>query len=61
MFTLACKDMGTDCPYVAKGETKEEALKDSMGHAVKEHGMDPAELSKMDVWQKAMPFLKEEA
>lgn len=59
MFTLSCKDMGVDCPFVAEGETKEEALKASMGHAVQEHGMDPAELQKMDVWQKAMPFLKE--
>jgi len=59
MFTLACKDLGIECPYVAKAETKEEAMKDSMGHRVKEHGMDPAELSKMDEWQKSMPMLKE--
>ncbi len=51
--------MGTDCLFVAEGATQEEALKASMEHAVQEHGMDPAELSRMDVWQKAMPFVKE--
>lgn len=51
--------MGVDCPFVAEGATKEDAMKASMGHAVQEHGMDPAELQKMDVWQKAMPFVKE--
>ncbi len=60
MYTLSCKDMGVECPFVAKGETQEEALKESMGHAVKVHGMDPKELEKMDVWQRAMPFLKKE-
>ena len=59
MFTLSCKDLGIDCPFVAEGETKEEALKKSMGHQVEKHGLDAAELSKMDIWQKAMPFLKE--
>lgn len=59
MFTLSCKDMGVDCPFVAEDETKEGALKKSMGHAVEKHGMDPKELEKMDVWQRAMPMLKE--
>lgn len=60
MFSLACKDLGrADCDFVATGDTKEEAMKKSMGHAVEKHGLDPAELSKMDIWQQAMPFLKE--
>jgi predicted small metal-binding protein len=59
MFTLSCKDQGADCDFVAEGATQEEALKASMAHAVEMHGMDPAELNKMDVWQKATPFVKE--
>lgn len=51
--------MGVECEFVAEGETKEEALKASMSHAVQAHGMDPAGLSKVDVWEKATPFLKE--
>lgn len=59
MYTLSCKDQGVDCPFVAKGATKEEAMKESMAHAVQKHGMDPQELSKMDVWKKAEPLVKE--
>jgi hypothetical protein len=29
-YTLACKDTGTDCPYVARGETKEEMMDDAV-------------------------------
>ena len=60
MFTLSCQDQGVDCPFIAEGATKEEALKASMAHAVQAHGMDPVELSKMDVWQKAAPFVREQ-
>ena len=59
MFTLSCKDQGIDCPFVAEGESKEDVLKKSMAHQVEAHGMPAEELSKMDVWQKAMPFVKE--
>lgn len=59
MFSLSCKDQGIDCPFVAEGETKEEAMKKSMGHQVEVHGLPVEELSKMDIWQKAMPFVKE--
>ena len=31
-YTLACKDAGTDCPYVARGETEEEVLRDGAKH-----------------------------
>ena len=28
-YTLACRDAGVDCNFVAKGETKEQALAES--------------------------------
>ncbi len=37
-FTLACKDFGVDCSYVARGETEEEVLKDGANHAKEVHG-----------------------
>jgi predicted small metal-binding protein len=36
-FTLTCKDFGTDCPYIARGETEEEVLKDGAKHAKEAH------------------------
>ncbi len=37
MKTLACRDMGVDCSFVAKGNTEEEVMKNSMEHAKKIH------------------------
>lgn len=27
-YTLACRDLGADCPYVARGETIDEVIQD---------------------------------
>ena len=37
-YTLACKDTGVDCPYVARGETEEEMMKNAVGHVKEVHG-----------------------
>ena len=37
MKILACRDMGVDCPFVAKGKTEEEVMKNSMEHAMNIH------------------------
>jgi len=37
MKTLACKDMGVECDYVAEAETEEEVMGMSMEHAKKVH------------------------
>lgn len=52
MKMLACKDMGMDCPFVAKGETKEEVMEKMMEHAKMEHKdmvekMSPEEMEGM--------------
>ena len=38
MLSLACRDVGVDCDYVAKGETEEELWRDGTEHAVRDHG-----------------------
>jgi len=37
MMKLACKDMGTNCPFVAEGETAAEVKAKMMDHAMAEH------------------------
>jgi len=37
-YRLACRDAGVDCDFVAKGETKEQALAEGIKHAKKVHG-----------------------
>lgn len=36
-MSIACKDMGVDCPYVVKGETMAELVKGAKEHAMKDH------------------------
>ena len=44
-YTLACKDAGVDCPYVARGETEDELLKDGIQHVKEAHGYTDEQLT----------------
>ena len=49
-LSLACKDVGTNCSFVAKAETEDELLKKVAQHAKEAHGMtniDAATLAKV--------------
>ena len=49
-LSIACKDVGANCSFVAKAETEEELLKKVAQHAKEAHGMasvDPAMLAKV--------------
>ena len=37
-YTLACKDAGVACPFVARGKTEEEVLKEGVKHVKEVHG-----------------------
>ena len=37
-YTLACRDAGVDCDFVARGETKEQVLAEGIKHVKKVHG-----------------------
>ncbi len=37
MKTLACKDLGAECAFVASGETNEDVIKKMMDHAQASH------------------------
>ena len=37
-YTLACKDAGITCPFVAEGETEDEVLQKSINHVKEVHG-----------------------
>lgn len=37
MKTLACKDMGVNCEYIAKGKSDDEAVNAMFEHAEKSH------------------------
>ncbi|NJD60214.1 MAG: DUF1059 domain-containing protein [Anaerolineales bacterium] len=50
MMKLECKDLGTNCSYVARGNTLEEVKKKAIEHTQSVH---PDFLAKMSPQQKA--------
>ena len=44
-YTLACKDAGVDCTYVARGETMEQLLEDATKHVKELHGYTDEQLN----------------
>jgi predicted small metal-binding protein len=44
-YTLACKDAGVSCPYVAKGETLEEVWEESAKHVKAVHGFTDEQIN----------------
>ena len=58
MFTLACKDMGMECDFVAEGATKEEALQKSEEHALDVHAMTEDNFTP-ELREKAASMVKE--
>ncbi len=53
MLKFECKDLGTNCSYVAKGNTLEEVKKDAMKHAQNVHkdllaNMSPQQMEDLD-------------
>ena len=57
-YTLACKDAGVNCPYVAKGETEEEVLKDASKHVKEVHGYTDAQLSDPKFIEESKKLIK---
>jgi len=53
MLEFECKELGTKCSYVAKGNTLEEVKKDAIKHAQNVHkdllaNMSPQQMEDMD-------------
>ncbi len=47
-YTLACKEMGMDCPFSVTSEDKEEAKKITGAHAMDKHAEKMASMSEED-------------
>ncbi len=43
-YTLACKDAGVDCPFVAEGETMDEVFANAGKHVKEVHGYTDEQL-----------------
>ena len=59
-LTLACKDIGTDCPYVARGETQEELMTDVAKHAKAVHSYTDEQLKDPKTMEAVKAAIKRE-
>ena len=57
-YTLACRDSGVDCPYVARGETFEEMWKDASKHVKEVHGYTDKQLNDPKLKEKMKSIIK---
>lgn len=58
-YTLACRDLGADCPYVAGGETIEEVLEDANKHAKEVHGYTDEQLNDPKLIEESKAAIKQ--
>ena len=59
-YTLACKDTGVDCPYVARGETEDEMMKNAVGHVKEVHGYTDEQINDPKMQETVKKAIKEE-
>lgn len=59
-MTFACRDVGVDCPYVARGETEEELMADATKHGKEVHGYTDEQLSDPEMMKKVKAAIKME-
>ena len=58
-YTLACRDAGIDCPYVAQGETEEEVLQESLKHVKEAHGYTDEQVSDPKFLEESKKLIKQ--
>jgi predicted small metal-binding protein len=59
-MTFACRDVGVDCPYVARGETEEELMGDIAKHAKEFHGYTDEQLNDPELMKKIKGAIRKE-
>ncbi|TKJ46913.1 hypothetical protein CEE34_06430 [Candidatus Aerophobetes bacterium Ae_b3a] len=58
--TLACRDVGVDCPYVSRGETEEKLMVEVAEHAKEVHGYTQEQLEDPEMMKKVKAAIKTE-
>lgn len=59
-FTLACRDTGVDCPYIARGETEDDMMKDLIKHAKEVHAYTDEQINDPEMMEKVKAAIKQE-
>ena len=59
-LTLACRDTGVECDYVARGETIDELNAKIAKHGIEVHGLSDEELTDPKMVEMIKSLIKEE-
>jgi len=59
-MTFACRGLGIDCPYIARGETEEELIADVLKHGKQVHGYTDEQLNDPEMMKKVKSTIKTE-
>jgi len=57
-YTLACRDSGVDCDFVARGETEKEVLAEGIEHVKKVHGYTDEQLKDPEFLKETKKIIK---
>ena len=57
---VKCRDLGTTCPYVARGENMDELMKDLGKHAKEVHGYTDEQLQEPEMVAAVKAAIQEE-
>ncbi len=57
-YRLACKDLGTDCDFVAKSESIRDLLSQLGRHSKEEHGYTDAQLQDPKMQERLLLIVK---
>jgi len=49
MLTVFCRDVAAECDFVGRANTEDELMMQLLGHIVKNHQSDIAEIIKSDI------------
>ena len=58
-YTLACRDAGVDCPYVARGDTMEALLEDATKHVKEVHGYTDQQVNDPKFMEEVKKLIKQ--
>ena len=57
-YTLACRDAGVTCDFVAKGETEEEVLAEGVKHVKAVHGYTDEQVNDPKFLEESKKIIK---
>ena len=57
-YTLACRDAGVACDFVASGETEEQVLKEGAKHVKEAHGYTDEQLNDPKFLEETRKIIK---